>query len=768
MELPLPEISTADHPGLIASGRCPRTGRVLWTRPEWNVDLPHYQNELRLLAPGIVYARSRGFIYGEDTLAYIKRFELLFSELGRDGKPVCIIEDWRELRGADTLARRAYVAYHVEHKERYAGFSFYGLNAMTRLMISLGRKILTVPFPLLVSANYDDALTKALQVLGASNEVLPQEDGLPPLPGALALPGPLLRGHARRLQEIFGRIPWDRMGEPTNPLSPREPFHDLVAGWIAVKIDLDDLHRRNQGLEKNFRAIMESAQEGVWIAGANGRTVWANSTMAALLGVRMERMDDLCLMDALPAPLAREAHQSTIPACEVRLQRPDGGVVWALVSAGPVPPDVDGTGGIYAICTDITQRREADAQVRRLNEDLERRVEERTAELAASNQKLADALRAREEFLAAMSHELRTPLATMLNVSESLRAGVHGDLAVRQSERLALLEKNGRHLQSLIDDVLDLSKSIAGSFTLCLEVVDAAELARQCLSSIREMAQSRGISVVAEIPKQAVVAQIDPLRVRQILLNLLSNASKFSPPGSTMGLRLDPQADKKRLLFEVWDHGPGISASAQAKLFQPFVQLDTRLSREHGGAGLGLALSRRLAEAHQGTIEIESEAGQGAKFRVELPWKEGDDSVVVASRKSGGVRRAEPFGAKVLLVEDNTDLRQTVEEYLLASGWSVRSACGGQEALDRFAEDSFQIVLMDIQMPGMDGLEAIRRLRETPEGRATKIVAMSGLAFPEDKKRAILAGADLHLSKPVRLHSLVNLLSEQVLSCAVE
>jgi len=762
MELPLPEISNADFPGLIPSGRCPRTGRILWTRPEWNVDLPHYQNELRLLAPGIVYARSRGFIYGEDTLAYIKRFELLFAELGRDGKPLCIIEDWSELRGADTLARRTYVAYHVERKERYAGFSFYGLNAMTRLMMSLGRKILAVPFPLEVSDNYDDALAKALHILGVSQDAPERKDSEPPLPEALPLPASMLRGHARRLQEIFGRMPWDRMGEPVNPLSPRDPFHDLVAGWIAVKIDLDDLHRRNQGLEKNFRAIMESAQEGVWIAGANGRTVWCNSTMSALLGVRIERMDGLCLIDALPSSLVREAHHTTIPACEVRLQRPDGTAVWVLVSAGPVPPDVDGTGGIYAICTDITQRREAEGHVRRLNEDLERRVEERTAELAASNQKLAEALRSREEFLAAMSHELRTPLATMLNVSESLRAGVHGDLAARQDERLALLEKNGRHLQSLIDDVLDLSKSIAGNFSLSLEVVDAAELARQCLSSIREMAQSRGIAVVAEIPSRPVVAELDPLRVRQILLNLLSNASKFSPPGSTMGLRLDPQSEKERLVFEVWDHGPGISISAQSKLFQPFVQLDTRLAREHGGAGLGLALSRRLAEAHRGTIELDSEAGQGARFRVVLPWKNHEDPLLVAARKSGGLRRSEVMGPSVLLVEDNHDLRQTVEEYLLASGWQVRSACGGVEALERFEEGGFDVVLMDIQMPGMDGLEAIRRLRDTREGKVVKIVAMSGLAFPEDKQRAFVAGADLHLSKPVRLHSLVNLLSDQV------
>ena len=763
MELPLPEISAIDHPGLVESGRCPVTGRVLWTRPEWNVDLPHYQNELFLLAPGIVFARSRGFIYGENTLAYLKRFELLWAEASRPGLPICMIEDWTELRGADTLARRTYVAYHVENRDRYAGFSFFGMNALTRTMISLGRKLFVVPFALEVSRTYEEALSKALLMVGAQKERA--RSPLPSMPVPTvpllemsSLPDRELRDHARRLEDIFGQIPWDRQGEPANPLAIQDPFHDLVAGWIAVKTDLDDLHQRNRKLEKNFRAIMESAQEGVWIADVGGDTLWANGTMATMMGVSIEKMEGLRLENAIPASLAREAGFTAIAAGELRLMRPDGSAIWVLASAGPLPPDVDGTGGIYVICADITARRHAETEVRRLNEDLEMRVEERTAELADSNRKLADAVRAREEFLAALSHELRTPLATMLSVAESLRAGVHGYLPTRQDERLALIEKNGRHLKSLIDDVLDLTKSIAGSLSLNLEVVDLAELSRQCLASIREMTLARGIALVSEIPTFAVVAVIDPLRVRQILLNLLSNAGKFSPPGSTMGLRFEPQNDKKLLVLEVWDLGPGIAPQSQAKLFKPFVQLDSRLAREHGGAGLGLALSRRLAEAHGGTVEFDGSPGKGAAFRVILPWIIGA-SIENAARKSGAIPRDDKLGPSLLLVEDNQDLRDTIHEYFLSEGWVVRAASGGSEALEIFAAHPFDVVLMDIQMPGMDGLEAIRRIRENAQGRVAKIVAMSGLAFPDDKERVFLAGADLHLSKPVRLQSLLELVS---------
>jgi PAS domain S-box-containing protein len=767
MDFPLPEISKLDHPGLVPSGRCPASGRVLWTRPEWNVDLPHYGNDLYVLAPGIVFARSRGFIYGEDTLNYIERFERLVSDMEWTDQRMCLVEDWSEMRGADTLARRAYVAYHVEHKERYATISFYGLSSITRMMVTMGAKLFVVPFPLEVSSDYETALRKGLWRMGVDRIYERTADHLPPLPDTLPLPPAMLRGHAKRLEEIFGRIPWDRTGEWTNPLPTRDPFHNLVAGWLSVKIDLDDLQRRNQGLEKNFRAVMESASEGVWIAGAQGKTIWANGAMASLMGVSIDELTGLRLEEVLPASLVEQARTGTAPPCEIQLERSDGRLSWVLVSAGPIPHDLDGPGGVYAICTDITSRRQTETEIRRLNEVLERRVEERTAELAASNQKLASALRSREEFLAAMSHELRTPLATILNVAEALQAEIHGSIPKAQRERLALLERNGRHLQSLIDDVLDLSKSIAGSFQLNLQAADLAELARQCIASVREMALAKDISVVAEIPPFPVVAEFDPLRVRQILLNLLSNAGKFSPKGSAMGLRLMPDASRKRLVVEVWDEGSGIPLESRHKLFQPFMQLDSRLAREHGGAGLGLALSRRLAEAHFGTVELDASVARGALLRLILPWKTCDGSPLAQARPSAAIRRLDLDDPRVLLVEDNLDLRSTVEEYLEAAGWEVQAVSSGCEAVESFAQEPFAVVLMDIQMPGMDGLEAIRRIRSLTGGSAARIVAMSGLAFSEDKERARQAGADLHLSKPVRLLGLVELLSSFARGSAV-
>lgn len=742
-------------PGLVSAGICPFTGRALWTHPDWNVELPHYSNRLVLLDERVVLAYSSGTIHFSDAEHYCKRFDRLVRAVS-GGRPLHLIEDWSHLRGADTAARRVYVSYHLRHREQLASLRFFGLNGLTRLLVGLGKALHVVPFPVEAHQDYASTLTAM---------------GIPILRSAqlerrrrswrLPLPTPMLRGHAARLAEIFGALPWETPGEGVNPLSDDDPFHDLVAGWIAVKADLDNLHERARRQEANFRALMESAREGVWLSDGKGATLWANGSMAHLLGTSVSVLGGRRLAEILPLDIFEEARIQTTDPMELRLPRNDGREVWAMVSAGPIPPENGEIPGVYAICTNITGRRKAEAQVRELAEALERRVMERTEELATSNKRLGEALRSREEFLATMSHELRTPLATMLNVSESLRGGVQGPLEPRQIERLHLLENNGHHLLALINDILDLSKSLAGKLELSTSPMDVRALSVESARTISPFAEKKGIELSFDVPEDPVVAMVDPLRLRQILTNLLSNACKFSPRGSRVGLRLVADDQEQMIRIAVWDQGPGISQEERERLFQPFVQLDTRLAREHGGTGLGLALSRELAERHGGRILLESKSGEGAVFTLELPWhRAADDNTTDVEISAVGVvlDASEKMERLVLLVEDNDDLRQTVHEYLEAAGWNVRSVPGGAQALEDFAQIRADIVLMDIQMPGMDGNEAIRGLRALPGGATPKIVAMSGLAFPEDIARSKAAGADLHLPKPVRLAQLVRLL----------
>lgn len=745
-------------PGIRPERVCPLSGRTLWTHPDWNVELPHYTNRLMLLGEGIVLAESRGFIHDEDTADYVVRFERMIAAIAPTGAKIHLLEDWTHLRGADNAARRRYVSYHLSNTRRLASLRFFGLNGLTRLLVTLGRTLHVVSLPV---ESHDD-YASALRALGVDFDpsVLP-----PPMRKMWVpwLPSALLRPHGRRLADIFGSLPWGTRGEGRNPLSPSDPFHDLVAGWIAVKADLDQLQERASRQEAGFRLLMESVREGVWLCDSDGSTRWVNGSMANLLGTTVEALSGMDLSRLFPGGWFETAKERPCDPFEVQLPRSDGQTVWVLVSAGPMPTQSGEAAGVYAICTNISGRREAEARVRVLADDLEKRVNERTEELARSNRMLGDALQSREEFLAAMSHELRTPLATILNISESLRSGVQGALASPQKERLALLESNGHHLLALINDVLDLSKSVAGKLELDLQSVDLQLLCGESMQSIRPLAENHGIELVPDLGNVPVVARVDPLRVRQILSNLLSNGCKFSGEGSKVGLRLECDPVERMVHLVVWDQGPGIAPEARARLFTPFVQLDNRLSRQHGGTGLGLALSRKLAEQHGGRIGLESEVGKGCVFTVELPGYEPESEPPTSDgliRASTAIPRSEVRERRVLLVEDNEDLRQTVAEYLDAAGWQVLAVSNGPAALEAFAQSPTDLVLMDIQMPGMDGLETIRRLRASPGGAFPKIIAISGLAFPEDVARSAEAGADLHLAKPVRLGQLAMLLDD--------
>lgn len=748
--------------GLEEAGVCPVTKRTIWTRADWNVDLPHYTNRLLLLDKTTVLAESRGFIQDADSQEYCQRFDRLMEAVAPNGEKLHLIEDWSQLRGADTGARRTYVSYHLRHRHRLASVNFFGLNGLTRLLVVLGKALHVVPFPVDVRPDYGATLIALGHATASTVARIRTVRPLLPVPW---IPSFLLRGHAKRLANIFGSLPWETAGEGRNPLPSEDPFHDLVAGWIAVKADLDHLNERARRQEANFRALMESAREGVWLSDGRGETLWANGSMAQLLGTTVIDISGRKLSEILPRHVLSEARFVTTDPFELRLPRPDGEEVWAMVSAGPIPAEDSGETGVYAICTNISGRRKAEAKVRDLAEDLERRVVERTEELAKSNLRLGEALRSREEFLAAMSHELRTPLATILNISESLRGGVQGGIDDRQAERLRLLENNGHHLLALINDVLDLSKSLAGKLELSLSTLDLGLLCGECVGSLRPLAEAHGLDLSYEMSVDGVFVRADPLRLRQILTNLLSNACKFAGRGARAGIRVVPDRDTALVRIHVWDEGPGISEEAQAKLFQPFVQLDNRLSRAHGGTGLGLALSRQLAEQHGGRIVLDSAPGKGSVFSVELPWLEDVEEPSTETdllAASGGIARSAVRERKILLVEDNADLRQTMHEYLVAAGWEVRIAAGGQAALELHEQAVSDIVLMDIQMPGMDGLEAIRRLRASPGGAYPKIVAISGLAFPDDILRSKQAGADLHLAKPVRLRQL-SLLLESIL-----
>lgn len=265
--------------------------------------------------------------------------------------------------------------------------------------------------------------------------------------------------------------------------------------------------------------------------------------------------------------------------------------------------------GISKIARDITRRKQAEAQLQLSNE-----------RISLANAELARASRLKDEFLAGMSHELRTPLNAILGLSEALLEEIFGPLTEDQQDQLKTIEQSGKHLLELINDILDLSKVESGKMELDIQPVDIRELCYSSINFIRQQAHHKRIKISTLIDPDVAEVELDERRIRQVLVNLLSNAVKFTPEGGAVELQVRADAFRDAIEFHVTDTGIGIASDNIDKLFQPFVQLDSSLSRRYAGTGLGLALVRRITELHGGSVALESEEGKGSRFSVTLPW----------------------------------------------------------------------------------------------------------------------------------------------------
>jgi len=415
---------------------------------------------------------------------------------------------------------------------------------------------------------------------------------------------------------------------------------------------------------------------------------------------------------------------------------------------------------------EIADRRRAEEALKEEQASLARRVAERTAELSIANAELRRAARLKDEFLVNMSHELRTPLNAILGMSEALQEEVYGSLNERQRNSLGTIERSGRYLLALIDDILDLSRIEAGKLQLHIGPVSVESVCRASLQLVRPEAEKKQLTLSSTLDGGVTTVLADELRLRQILINLLGNAVKFTPEGGAVGLEVAGDAEQEIVHLAVWDTGPGIREEDVPRLFKAFEQLDGGLSRQHGGTGLGLTLVRRLVEMHGGSVSVESDGlpGKGSRFTVSLPWRR-----AVESKDSEEGDKESPSvplsrSMTVLLVEDNESNILTVSGYLESQGYQVIVAREGAEAVERVREERPDLVLMDIHMPGMNGLEATRRLRAEadPAVAAVPIIALTALAMPGDRERCLAAGADEYLNKPFGLKHLVQVIETQL------
>ncbi len=666
---------------------------------------------------------------------------------------------------------------------------------------------------------------------------------------------------------------------------------DLKNAQAELKALNRDLERRVEERteevrqsEATYRALFENSNDGIFLLTPDGRELNANQPALDMVGYTWEEYKKLnqTKSNMVAAPEQQEDAQARfdavlrgehVPLYERTLIAKDGRKIQTEINLSAAR---DATGKIIlvqSVVRDITERKKAEEALR-----------ESRDKLSIANAALEKASRLKDEFLASMSHELRTPLTGILGLSEALQLQTYGTLNEKQFKALRNIESSGRHLLELINDILDLSKIEAGRLELQFDLCPVSELCQASLQLVKGMAHQKKQTVDFSMHPASIVVQADVRRLKQMLVNLLSNAVKFTPEGGRLGLDVSIDESSSTIRFSVWDKGIGIKPEDMGKLFRPFVQLDSSLSRHYSGTGLGLSLVQRMADLHGGSISVESAAGEGSRFTILLPWsarfnqavplptRRGTGSLkhalviednpvdaahlslylrevgvtsVIHPTLAGALEKAasltpgiilldlflpdgrgmdllallkadertrntpviiisaqnsrtealnlgaaghvlKPFtrqalhdelarvaivapapdpaqqsdpgnSAPLVMVTDDNDLIfETLTDFLEAKGYRVITTRSGFELLERVSAARPDIILIDIQMPGMDGMEAMRRLRahRDPQVASIPIIAVTALAMTGDREKCLQAGANDYMSKPVTLAQL--------------
>src|SRR5690606_23221087 len=380
-------------------------------------------------------------------------------------------------------------------------------------------------------------------------------------------------------------------------------------------------------------------------------------------------------------------------------------------------------------------------------------------ELEAAPDKANAANEAKSNFLGVISHELRTPLNRVLGAAQLLSAT---RLDGAQREYLAIIRNSGDNLLSLLNDILDMTKIEAGRMNFESIDIQLDDLHRRIVGPFEAQAEAKGLRFVSEFEGDTpAVVRGDPLRVCQVVQNLLSNAVKFTESGDIRFVTRSRRISERRVAFEfaVHDSGAGISEGDMDQLFQPFTQIDASSTRRFGGTGLGLTISRRLANIMGGDITVQSQVGSGSVFTFAVEgevvcW---EDEAAQADADADSI---EPDGMKVLVVEDHPVNRMILEAWMGSTGRRTTTAENGQEAVDSDRHQAFDLIILDVNMPIMDGLTATRLIREGGVNAETPIVVLSASARNEDHEAGMAAGADAYLNKPIDFRSLASLMAQ--------
>ncbi|MCS6812481.1 MAG: response regulator [Cyanobacteria bacterium] len=526
--------------------------------------------------------------------------------------------------------------------------------------------------------------------------------------------------------------------------------------------------------EAKSRAILAAIPDLMFRVGADGvyREVVTNNLELELF-FKGRNPVGLAIAELVPEDVAaRKYHYMQLALTTGKLQVYEQQLqVDGLIRDEEVRVVKSGPDEVLFMIRDISDRKRIERQLQHLNQELEAKVERRTAQLQQINEQLVKATRLKDEFLATMSHELRTPLNAIMGMAEGLQEGVFAELNPAQLRAVQTIDRSAAHLLELINDILDLAKVEAGQIELECIPTAIVPLCSASLAFVRHQVLKKQIQLDTKFPTTLPDVVIDERRIRQVLINLLSNAVKFTPEGGCITLEIEFQPSEQDcgwLHIAVRDTGIGIAPEHMDKLFQPFVQIDSALNRQYMGTGLGLVLVKRIVEMHGGYVTVTSEVGVGSCFTIVLPcntWTACHPQPPVLSGSSTSNLPNQPVqetSPLVLLADDNDANISSISSYLKAKGYRLVLARNGQEVVQQAQVSKPDVIVMDVQMPVIDGLEAMRQIRHHPQLATVPIIALTALAMTGDRERCIAAGANDYLSKPVKLKHLTTMIQRYV------